>query len=167
MNALGSDRTPRRWVYRGGLVLVLALAVGCGGQTARVSGQVLYKNKPVTGGLLTFTPTDTAKRSVPAPIDANGRYEVTLPIGEVKIAVDNRELEPAPQNSGGLGVPLPPGVKLPPVEKKGGAAVENPAAAKRPPGTYVAIPPDYYDVQTSKLTYTVRPGSQTHDIDLK
>src|SRR5262245_400924 len=37
--------------------LVLGMAVaGCGGTTASVSGKVLYKGKPVTGGDLSFSP---------------------------------------------------------------------------------------------------------------
>jgi hypothetical protein len=158
--------TPARQVVaRGGVVLLLVLAVGCGRRDqAWVSGQVLYKGQPVTGGIVTFFPADNRHRSVATPIDENGRYQTYLPFGDVKIAVDNRELEPAPQNQG-VSVPLPQGIKIPPPEKSG-EAKSNPAAPKRPPGVYVAIPEEYYDVRTSGLTYTVQPGSQTHDIVL-
>jgi hypothetical protein len=33
-------------------------------------------------------------------------------------------------------------------------------------GRYVRIPPQYQDIATSGLTYTVQKGPQTHDIEL-
>src|SRR5262245_28101686 len=168
-----------RWLRRRGalasrsaLLLALALAVGCGGGQGTVSGRVLYKDKPLPGGWLTFRPTDSRQNTVPVRIDDKGRYEATLPTGEVQIAVDNRELErlpagPAPK------IELPPGIKLPPGAKAGGGA-PAPAPAPGPAdapeklaGKYVPIPPKCCDAAPSGLRYTVQSGPQPHDIELK
>jgi hypothetical protein len=120
---------------------------------------------------VTFRPADSRQNLVNARLDENGRYEATLPAGEVRVAVDNRDLEPA-----GRGAPklvLPPGVKFPPAPKSGAESPPPaPAAAPEPaprnlPGTYVPIPANYYDVDTSGLTYTVKTGPQSYDIELK
>jgi hypothetical protein len=149
--------------------LILALAAGCGGR-GTVSGQVLYKGKPVPGGWVTFRPVDASANTVNARIDQNGHYEATLPTGEVKIAVDNRDLAPLPvENSSGPAMPpmmkLPPGVK--PGPQAAPAGVQPADAPEKVPGDYVPIPDEYYTVETSHLTYTVKRGTQTHDIELK
>jgi hypothetical protein len=168
MNSRGFRRSRCWFARRAGLLLVLALALGCKGGQGQVSGQVLYNGKPLPGGWIIFRPVDGRQNTVNAQLAENGTYEVTLPAGEVKIAVDNRELESSPADRG-AGPALPPGVKLPPVPKAGG---ESPPAApkpapEKPPVTYVAIPSKYHDVDTSGLTYTVTGGPQSHDIELK
>jgi len=40
-------------------------------------------------------------------------------------------------------------------------------AARYKPGVYVLIPEKYYLTDTSELRYTVKPGSQPHDIILE
>jgi hypothetical protein len=128
----------------------------------------LYNGKPVTGGTITFFPADGTKRPELAQIDENGNYWADLPVGEVKIGVDNRELQAVTQRAGG-GAPLPPGVaaKLGAAPRRAGEAKGNLDAAERSPGKHVAIPTRYYDHRNSGLSYTVRPGSQPFDIDLK
>jgi hypothetical protein len=163
MKSCGPDHSGFRVVLCLAVVIIQAQFVGCGSRDQGwVSGQVLYKGQPVTGGLVSFVPADTTRRPVSAQIDANGRYQTYAPIGDVKIAVDNRELQPEQSSPGGF---VPPGIKLPPMENKG-EVKENPAAPRRPPGVYVAIPEEYYDVRTSGLHYTVQTGSQSHDIEL-
>jgi hypothetical protein len=163
---------PGKWILRRSplrgpfaVALLLACAAGCGSDQGRVSGQVRYNNKPLPGGLLTFVPTDTTKRPVAAAIDENGRYSASVPLGEVRIAVDNRELQAVERPIGAL--PPPGGIKLPAAEKQGGEAKASPSAKKRPPGTYVPIPTKYYDVRTSDQSYTVQSGPQPHDVELK
>jgi hypothetical protein len=132
-----------------GLFLLL---LGCAGgskiEMAEVSGKVLYKGKPLTGGLITFI---SEKGAVPATdvIEENGQYKISAPVGDVKIAVDNRMLEKKPHKG--------PILKRPD---------ENPGA-KTPKGTYVAIPEKYASPDKSGLTYKVVPGSQTYDIPLE
>jgi hypothetical protein len=146
-------------------VLLLGLALGCGGGEGTWSGQVLYKDKPVPGGRITFRPADGRQNSVVATLDEQGRFEATLPVGEVKVQIDNRELEPiasqgkaAPKISG---IHLPPEAKLPP-----GGAVGQPAPRDLP-GKYVKIPEKYYTVETSTLTFTITTGSKNENIVLK
>ena len=157
----------RRLAGRSGLLLLLALAAGCRGGQGTVSGRVLYNGKPVTGGWVTFRPADGRKNTVNALLDANGNYEAVLPAGEVLIAVDNRELERQAADRGAARPALPPGLKLPAGAKPGAEPPAAKTAPDRPPGTYVPIPEQYYDVDTSGLKYTVKSGPQSHDIELR
>jgi hypothetical protein len=156
-----------RCYFRGasllGFLVLAGLAAGCGAGQATVSGKVLFNGKPLPGGWLTFRPIDPSKNSVTAQIDENGHYEVVLPAGDVKIAVDNREWEPAvPAKS-----VLPPGVKLPVAPKTTVDAPAATSAPSKPPGSYVPIPAKFYDADSSGLKFTVVSGkSQTHDIEL-
>jgi hypothetical protein len=157
-----------RRCFAAGLALLLALPfmAGCGVRQGKVSGQVLFNGKPLPGGRLTFRPTDPKQNSVSAVIDPDGRYEATLPGGEVTICVDNRELDPPPRGSGQH--PMPPGVKLPEPDRKADApAAHGGPAAPRMPGTYVPIPEKFYDADTSGLRYTVQKEEDKYDIELK
>jgi hypothetical protein len=154
-----------------GALLLLTAAVGCGAGTGTVKGQVTYQDKPVPGGLIMFVPTDSKHNSVTAEIDENGNYELTAPVGEVRISVDNQNLKP-PEPSGPPS--LPPDLlkkigKVPHAPKKGEAPPEAPAEAggTKPRGKYREIPSKYYQIETSKLTYTVTSGPQKKDIELK
>jgi hypothetical protein len=147
-----------------GFLVLAGLAAGCGAGQGTVSGKVLFNGKPLPGGWLTFRPADPSKNNVTAQIDENGHYEAVLPAGEVKIAVDNREWEPAAP----MKTVLPPGVKLPAAPKTTADAPAVTSAASKPPGSYVPIPAKFYDADSSGLTFTVTSGkSQTHDIELK
>jgi hypothetical protein len=151
-------------VWLGPLLFFPALA-GCGQQTGHISGKVLYQGQPLAGGRLTFRPADPKLNTLSVPIDADGRYEATLPVGEVTIAVDNRELQP-PTRDPSPG--LPPGIKLP--DQAGGAKAAPAAPSSgqaKPSGKYVPIPEKFYQAETSGLTYTVKKGEDTLDIELK
>ncbi len=160
-----SHRAPWRPAAWLAPLLLLPVLAGCGQPTGHVSGKVTYNGQPLPGGRLTFRPADPTKNSVPAVIDADGHYEVTLPAGEVTVAVDNRELQPAERGSGPR-PGLPPGVQLPPGGIK--AAAENPAAQSgKLAGKYVPISDKFYEAETSGLKYSIKSGSQTQDIELK
>jgi hypothetical protein len=147
-----------------GFFVLGGLASGCGAGQGTLSGQVLFNGKPLPGGWVTFRPADSSKNSVTALIDVNGHYEATLPAGAVKIAVDNREWEPA---AAGKTV-LPPGVKLPAAPQSTAEAPAVAGASSKPAGRYIPIPARFYDAEESGLTFTVAPGrSLTHDIELK
>src|SRR5262249_53568422 len=110
------------------------------------------------------------QNSVSAEIDEQGNYSATIPVGDVQVSVDNRELEPRPSMpSGGLPAGLPPEVakKLASV----GAAKAEPKSAEsgppRPSGRYKKIPEKYYQVETSGLDFKVTGGDQKHDLELK
>jgi hypothetical protein len=150
------------------VLVALALTAGCGAK-AKLSGRVLYKNKPLPGGWVSFRLVDSRAPAVSAQLDEEGRYEVTLPPGEVQIAVDNRELASTPLETRPAAPALPPGMKLPPGVSPQGAkpAPASTTNPERPPGEYVPIPPRYYDFETSGLTHRVKSGSETHDIELE
>jgi hypothetical protein len=138
---------------------LLMLAVGgsgCGGgghktkniETAEVSGKVLFRGKPLPGGRVTFLDSGGAAQG--GNIDENGNYKVAAPIGDVKIGVDNRALEPTRERG-----PKPPVLKRP--------DADAPETIK---GRYVEIPNKYYSPTESGLTYKVVSGAQTYDIKL-
>jgi hypothetical protein len=143
--------------------------VGCGTGTGTVKGQVKFQDKPLPGGTIMFAPTDPKHNSVSAEIDENGNYELKdVPVGEYRVSVDNRSLQPPP--------PVGPPTELAKTElaKKFGKIAptpkkEQPAEAgdKKSPGRYRDIPEKYYRTDTSKLTYTVTSGTQTKDFELK
>ncbi|TMQ34331.1 MAG: hypothetical protein E6K70_08195 [Planctomycetota bacterium] len=155
-----------------GLLLLVPILAGCGSAQAKVSGQVLYNDAPLPGGRLTFLPVNPEQNAVSAEIDEQGNYQVVLPVGDVQIIVDNRELEPSGPPSAGL-PQLPPDIKpdamrvLGNAQKSQSRSVPAENAPERPPGKYVQIPRRYYDVETSDLIFTVQSGSQTHNIELR
>jgi hypothetical protein len=147
------------------LLLLLAAVGGCGPARGKLSGQVLYKGKPLPGGWVTFRPADPAENTVPAFIDPDGNYEVTLPVGDVTISVDNREWEPI--SSSGPAALAPPGAKLPAEGLPKGGAAPPKGDREHHPGSYVPIPQKYYSVETSGLRYTVKKGADTYKIELQ
>jgi hypothetical protein len=155
-------RGPAIWLVP---LLFLPALAGCGRPTGHISGKVIYKGQPLPGGRLTFRPADPSLNTVPALIDAEGRYEATLPAGEVTIAVDNRELQPPEP---GQRPALPPGIKLPGQDGAAKSAAATPNAGEgKLTGKYVPIPEKFYQAETSGLNYTVKKGSENHDIELK
>jgi hypothetical protein len=154
-------RGPALWLAP---LLLLPVLAGCGQATGHISGKVIYKGQPLPGGRLTFRPADDRLNGVPAVIDASGNYEATLPAGDVTIAVDNRELQPPEP---GPRPKLPPGIKLPEQDGAAKAAADPGAGGGKLAGKYVAIPEKFYQAETSGLKYTVKTGSEQHDIELK
>jgi hypothetical protein len=117
-----------------------------------VTGKVLYKNHPVTGGEVQFVAVDGGF-AANGIIDEKGNYKIDAPVGDVKITVNNRMLV---QRTG----------RNPDAARKGAG---RPDAGEPTPvkGVYVEIPNKYYEVDRSPLTYTVKNEAQTHDIELK
>lgn len=144
------------------LLPVLALAaacgaVGCGGNTGTVSGKVVYNGTVVKGGVVSFNTQDGHAAS--ADIQEDGTYRaVKVPLGEVKVTVNNKMYKPRTANV--------PSYKPPPGQGPSGGGYLNadPEEAKR---RYVPIPDDYAGVDKTPLTYTVTAGSQTYDPPLK
>jgi len=146
----------------GGLLLgLLILSVGCGGRErsvehAEVTGRVLYDGKPLPGGLVNFVTVKGAFANS-GVIDENGNYSIKSPVGEVEIGVSNKMLE-----HGGDAVKNKEEAVKSARKEKGGAGGRGPLVK----GRFVNIPEKYYDPTTSGLKYTVKPGAQTHDIEL-
>ena len=159
-----------RFALRFGVLLLLPVLAGCGVAQGKVSGRVLLNGTPLPGGRVTFRPEDPSQNTISADIDEQGNYQVMLPVGEVQISVDNRELEPV--NNEGGGVPLALTPLLSPEAKKhlGGKQPDrSPSTSpanlpEKPRGRYVEIPSKYYDIETSGLKFTVQRGEQARDI---
>src|SRR5262249_37361247 len=107
-------------VGRLALLLLLVAVAGCGPAPVKGAGQVLYKGKPSPGGWVPCRPAAPAENPAPALVGPDGNYEVTLPVGDVAVSVDNREWEPA--TSPGPAAPAPFGAKLPAEARPGGTA---------------------------------------------
>jgi hypothetical protein len=149
--------------------MVALASAGCGGgAAATVSGKVLYKGAPLKGGNVTFVSTE-GKTSISAAIKEDGSYQLAnVPVGAVKICVETeslrsqvtRSMSKGPGTSG-----VPPSYKAPP-----GASEQTGYKPPEPQDTssrYVQIPPQYAKADTTDLTYTVKSGSQSHDVELK
>jgi hypothetical protein len=145
-------------------LLCLFALVGCGsgGAQGKLTGKVLYKGKPVTGGSVIFRPSSASENTVTVPILPDGSYTATVPAGVVKIAVDNRELQP-PETTAKKEHPR----NLPKVGNVGTDTPDPRVNPQKPAGTYIKLPDKYHDVASSGLSYTVKSGSQTYNIDLE
>jgi hypothetical protein len=152
------------WPSRVIFVLALApLLVGCSSK-GTLSGKVFYKGNPLPGGTVTFEQQFGAFNSA---IKDDGSYQVTgLEPGPATITVSSPDPPASP----------PPGkssmeasvekaksrkVEIPPEVAK---HLGDPDAARR---RYMSIPSKYKDPKQSGLTYTVKGGSQSYDIQLE
>jgi hypothetical protein len=138
---------------------LLLLTVGCGSK-GTITGTVSFKGTPITAGTIVFAP-DSGEPSVNAPI-SDGKYSADkVPIGPAKVTVSSTYSvgsSPMQQMMKKSGEKMPE--DLPEGARK---LMEGAAQAKKG----IRIPGDYADPSKSGLTYTVKSGKQTHDIDLK
>jgi hypothetical protein len=153
------------------LLFAAFLAAGCGGAAGegKITGKVTFKAQPLKEGVVRFYAENGAKMYL-GGIRADGTYEIDhVPAGPVKIAID----VPQPvvqQKKGYRTMPddpragqIPKG--LPPEATR--LQQNMPGKAKKTTGKAPAIPDQYRDPEKSNLTYEVKPGPQTKDIDLK
>jgi hypothetical protein len=153
-----STRPGGRALRCGWPVLLLLLA-GCSSQ-GTITGKVTYQGNPLPSGTVTFVP-EQGGQAVTCDI-RDGEYKVTkISPGPAKIAVST------PSNPGEVKSFIN---KMQPPEMK-----EKMAPGKSPPAGFdksaeppkpVPIPKKFNDPNNSGLTYTVKSGSQVHDIDL-
>lgn len=118
--------------------------VGCGSgkKSAKVSGTVKYRGKPLPSGTVTFF--DAKKEIVGSASIQNGSYAMQdVPPGKVMVSVTT-----------------PPAVKADP---KHPSPKDRPDAAPLP---VMAIPPQYGNAEKSGLSYDVKDGSQDFPIEL-
>ena len=129
--------------------IALVLVAGCGGGKGNVSGKVTYEGKPLSFGTVQFM---SPAGAVGTEIGEDGSYSLSgVPVGMSKIAVtcqDPKFVEYMKALSASSRDP-----KLP--KPKGN------------PEDFNKIPTKYGDFGLSGLTYEVKTGSQTHNIDLK
>jgi hypothetical protein len=129
-----------------GLGFLALVAAGCQG-TGDVSGKVTYKGKPLVFGTVQFEGSDG--RLCQGNIGRDGSYSVTgVATGEANVAVSSLN----PKSSDFVPLQREGGPKLPP----------------RPdvPGWF-PIPAKYDTPYQSGLTYTIKRGENTIDIDLE
>jgi hypothetical protein len=124
-------------------LLVLA-ASGCGNRTGTVSGKVFYQGKPLPGGNVNFMsegPSATVKSST---IQSDGSYSVSgVPVGLAKITVQGLAQR-----------------RLAEFKGQGGSTEQREQKE-------IFVPPHYGNAELSGLQFDVKPGSQSHDIELK
>jgi hypothetical protein len=127
--------------------LVAGLAgPGCDPGTGSLSGTVQHDGKPVVLG--TVTVVDATGRPYSGAIQPDGRYVVNnVPVGPVKIAVASPDPKGDPEDP----KPGPSDDGSPPPKK---------VAGWRP------IPAHYADAKTSGLTFDLKRGPNSLDIDL-
>jgi hypothetical protein len=144
---------------RHGWLLLLVVCAGCSSSTqGTISGKVTYQGKPVPAGTVVFVPQVQGGSFVAHIRD--GQYKVeNCPVGPVKIAVST------PANSapmkGMISKMKPPAE----IQEKLGHGTSSEGAASNDAPT-VSIPARFQDPEKSGLSYTVKGGSQVHDIDL-
>jgi hypothetical protein len=127
------------------LCLLTVFVLGCAGQ-GDVTGRVTYKDKPLAFGTVLFEASDGSIRQ--GNIESDGTYAVRgVTTGPVRVAVNS---------------PNPKGiVVLPPKRKNKQADTYQDVVG------WFAIPKQYDSPSTSGLTYTIKGGENTIDIELK
>jgi hypothetical protein len=138
----------------------MVVEVGCSSR-ANISGKVLYKGQPLTGGTVLFVSTQ-GKASETSQIGEDGSYHfANFPVGPVLIGVETKSAQPMTSRKGPPASMQPPkDVALPPGAKSG---VYGSQANKH---KVTVIPDKYAKPDDSGKTYTVVAGSQTHNIEL-
>jgi len=156
---------PRLWT--GGLLacLMALVAGGCGPDYKSrgvVKGKVSMGKKPLPSGTVMFYGKDGITAT--AHINPDGTYELAdAPLGECKVTVTVQRLPPDPTVAGrlkGKGMKMPEGPRDPNKESP-----ELPSAPQVPKEVR-PIDTKYSSTETSGLSFTVKKGEQTYDIDL-
>jgi len=136
------------------LPALLLLALGCSTNTNRsvdLTGKILYKDAPVTGGTMTLYYGDTP---VLVAIGADGTFSASqIPEGTAAVTVDTEPLNPKQPKYGG--------------KQGGGMSSPPPGANTGPKGTYVKVPDKYRKKETTDLKLTLERGKQEKTIELK
>ncbi len=135
------------------LLCALVVAFGCkdGSKTAIISGKVTYKNAPVTGGTIQFTPAKGGP-AIPGIIGADGTYSAPgVATGEMIVTVETESAKFA-----GSGYDM----------SKAPAGVDGSKAPEIKKLAYVEVPKKYNDKGSSPLRYEVKGGKETKDFEL-
>jgi hypothetical protein len=143
------------------------LVAGCGGsnsgKTSEVDGKLLYKGKPVTGGVIVLFYDDGS--SYPGALNGtDGTFKLTnLPAGKATVTVDTAGVK---GGAGGPAITLPPGQALPASMKEMMAKYPKGEGATVNQGTYVEIPRKYATKATSPLHWDIAAG-ENHKGDVE
>lgn len=137
------------WISAAVLVVSLPLLTGCGGGKGSVSGKVMYNGTALPFGSVQFM---TPGGAFVSEIGSDGSYSLTgIPTGSATISVTCQD------------------PKYADYMKQLSASSRDPKAPKPKgrPEDYSKIPSKYSDFSTSGLTYEIKSGTQTHNIELK
>ena len=133
------------------------LLIGCGGPEglAEVSGVVSLNGKSLSTGSVVFIGSDKVAPVV-APIEPDGHYSAKkVPSGSVTVAVHS----PNPKDEADS-------IRAKSADRAG--ATGKPAPPPGPdPKLWFPIPAKYSDPATSGLSYPIKPGSNSLNIELK
>jgi len=137
---------------------LLLLLAGCSSK-GTVTGKITYQGKPLPLGIVTFVPEQGGGGFTSDIRD--GEYKITkIPSGPAKIAIMLSSSGPPLKY---MRMMQPPAEVL---EKAApGKSVEEPTKPSPVPQG-APLPEKFKNPDTSGLTYTVKSGSQVHDIDL-
>ncbi len=166
------------------LFACILTVAGCQRPVGSVSGKVVYKDKALKGGTVSFVSTE-GRQSFATEIKEDGTYSIDrITGGTYKVCVDTSHLKPpssGPTKSGGSGGKgfVPPGMKqddkniksAPPPDAvlpegyKGSSPAD--AAIASNAKKYIEIPESYKDETKTDLNFTIVGGANTFDINLK
>ena len=136
-----------RCCHRSVVVVLLMFAFGCGPERGDVTGKVTYEGKSLVFGTVQFEAKDGILKQ--ANINPDGTYSIPAVVaGEVRAAVNS---------------PNPNGGDFQPLIREG---QEPPPPRPEIPGWF-PIPAEYQNLSQPQLTYTVKGGKNTIDIELK
>ena len=148
-------------LFMGGLILTLGLLAGCGGSgLATVEGTVTVDGQLVTAGRVAFRSSD-GKNSAVAKISPSGLYRIMdVPCDTMKVTVtplDKFERVKLQREASGAKAKAKGASGSEGQAKSAGAEV-NESSAK--------VPEKYQHAETSELTFTVKGGSNTYNIEM-
>lgn len=163
MSSLFANR--RHWIVGMVALCTILLTSGCGPDYKSrgvVKGKVTSGKRALTTGSVMFINKDGVSAS--AGIDPDGNYEMKdAPVGECKVTVTVTELPMDPMVRArlmGKGPKMPEGPKNP-------ESADSPAPPlAKIPKEVVPIDPKYSKPETSGLSFTVKKGEQTYNIEL-
>jgi hypothetical protein len=125
-------------------------AVGCVQQTGDLTGQVIYKEKPIPSGTVVLIAANGKRHTCVIRKDKTFEFKGLAP-GLAKLAIVTHDLvPPAFQTTSGR--------KLPPSSPDAG---NGPQQSVR-----IVLPSKYGSIENSGLTYHVQAGSHSKDIVL-
>jgi hypothetical protein len=129
-----------------GATFLVVLAAGCGPGKGNVSGKVYLDGKEVPGGYVNFFPEGENATARSSPIAADGSYAVSgVPLGKARISVQGVFGSEQLHN-----MKTPQGLDMPRSNRQ-----------------TIYVPTKYSTVEQSGLTFEVKPGSQSYDIQLE
>lgn len=153
------------WPFLGGAVILTAIAAGCGGKApppefmdhlVPVVGKVTMNGQPLGGATVTFHPADSRSLAVTAygATNPDGTYEMTT------IAVGH-----GPQEGAVEGDYV---VTISKIAMQDGSPIpaEMTEADAEAEGAREVVPPQYSQLDHSRLKAQVASGSGVHDFDL-